>query len=149
MTDTRPDGGPAFPMPIASYNATGQPARDSVAYAAEVFPGGQGMSLRDWFAGQAMAGILAEHCGPEPSARICPGPLGEYACRYTDALLAELAKPQPTPPNPLLDAASALYDAGVWHCDRPVDEAGLWAALRDAMGREPGTSPKPEPVPPP
>jgi hypothetical protein len=33
-----------------------------------------------------------------------------------------------------------LYYAGRWSCDRPVDEAALWIALRDAMGLEPGTA---------
>jgi hypothetical protein len=38
----------------------------------------------------------------------------------------------------ILEAATALYFAGFWHCDRPVDEAALWEALRDACGIEPG-----------
>jgi len=42
------DGGPAFPM---SYD-------NSLAY---TYPSHQGMTLRDWFAGQALAGLLA--CG--------------------------------------------------------------------------------------
>ena len=45
-------------------------------------------------------------------------------------------------------AANALYDAGHWTCDRPVAEAALWEALRDALGRKPGTAPKPLPEPP-
>lgn len=40
-------------------------------------------------------------------------------------------------------AATALYEAGHWHCDRPVDEIALWTELRDALGREPGGAPKP------
>lgn len=35
------DGGPAFPLPVTEWN-----------------PGNAGMSLRDWFAGQALAGIM-------------------------------------------------------------------------------------------
>jgi hypothetical protein len=43
------DGGPAFPVPD-SHHANGQ-----VQY------GANGMTLRDWFAGQALQGLLA--CG--------------------------------------------------------------------------------------
>lgn len=41
------DGGPAFPEAIA------------VGPAGDVYPGMGGMSLRDWFAGQALAGYIA------------------------------------------------------------------------------------------
>ena len=41
------DGGPAFPEAIA------------VGPAGDVYPGFSGMSLRDWFAGQALAGIMS------------------------------------------------------------------------------------------
>lgn len=40
-------------------------------------------------------------------------------------------------------ATTALYEAGRWSCDRPVDEAKLWTRVRDALKRVPGTSPKP------
>jgi hypothetical protein len=43
----------------------------------------------------------------------------------------------------LHDAVQALYYAAVWHADRPVDEQGLWTAVRDAAGFKPGKSPKP------
>jgi|SRR6516165_2861701 hypothetical protein len=42
----------------------------------------------------------------------------------------------------LLEAIRELYYAGVWHCDRPVDEAKLWTAVRDAAGFEQGKSPR-------
>jgi len=41
MSDTINDGGPAFPLPS-------EPG----------FPAEMGMTLRDWFAGQALAGFL-------------------------------------------------------------------------------------------
>lgn len=44
--------------------------------------------------------------------------------------------------NKLRKAGNALYDAGYWRCDRGVDEDKLWKALRDALGRKKGTSPK-------
>lgn len=40
-------------------------------------------------------------------------------------------------------AGVAIYMAGHWTCDRPVDDAALWTALRDALGLPPGNSPKP------
>lgn len=81
MTDTKKieDGGPAFP-PTAFLNA-----KDQIAH------GYDGMSLRDWFAGQALAGMLAmpEHdngnfhnnCG-----EMFIGP-ARYAYRMADAML--------------------------------------------------------------
>lgn len=39
---TKIDGGPAFPLPVTEWN-----------------PGNAGMSLRDWFAGQALIGLLS------------------------------------------------------------------------------------------
>ena len=45
---TTKDGGPAFPVPD-TYHPNGQ-----IEY------GATGMSLRDWFAGQALAGLVSE-----------------------------------------------------------------------------------------
>jgi hypothetical protein len=36
-------------------------------------------------------------------------------------------------------AATALYLAGRWTCDQPVNEAELWENLRDALGLPRGT----------
>lgn len=49
----------------------------------------------------------------------------------------------PTPEEGLLLAVRNLYYAAVWHADRPVDEAALWIAVRDAAGFPTGESPKP------
>ena len=51
------DGGPAFPVPDLHPGA--------------VQVGSNGMSLRDWFAGQALAGLMAGYQS---------GPMGIYAC---------------------------------------------------------------------
>lgn len=62
------DGGPAFPCPRA-MNAPNE-----------------GMSLRDYFAGQALTGIIATFSGPEmllPSPRVTATDAYEYA----DAML--------------------------------------------------------------
>jgi hypothetical protein len=49
MTETKPHGGPAFPQ------YSGQPIPGGGVY----YEMSGGMSLRDWFAGQALAGFLA------------------------------------------------------------------------------------------
>ena len=46
-----------------------------------------GMTLRQWYAGEAMKGILAKH-----GENISPTHTSEYARVYADALLAELAR---------------------------------------------------------
>lgn len=44
------------------------------------------MHLRDWFAGQALAGLIA------PSSRTDPGAFARDAYRIADAMLTERAK---------------------------------------------------------
>ena len=51
MSDPK-DGGPAFPRPMS---------QDGDGSRAEAFVAQDGMSLRDWFAGQALAGFSANH----------------------------------------------------------------------------------------
>jgi hypothetical protein len=73
---TKPnDGGPAFPRPVGG---------DMDRY----WNGEQdGMSLRDWFAGQALAGLLAEKCKD-------PREAAEQAYDYADEML-EARRPPP------------------------------------------------------
>ena len=66
-----PDGGPAFPGGPGGDSMQGEDGRISHQY-----PGHPGMTLRDWFAGQALQGMIAseshpEGCGmmPEPRPR--------------------------------------------------------------------------------
>ena len=70
---TTNDGGPAFPRP---YSAT-----DEVP-----IPGQQGMSLRDWFAGQALASMA------HPEATELAKASAVYAWEVSDAMLAEKAE---------------------------------------------------------
>ena len=68
MSDKNNDGGPAFPdHPLEHPNYWHQ--------------GNPGMSLRDWFAGQALARILVDH--NEPPARIT----AKTAYKFADAML--------------------------------------------------------------
>lgn len=73
MTKHRDDGGPAFPI-----------QHDDRPGAYEAHPG---MSLRDWFAGQALAGVLADH-----TLRGTAKSFAEKAYELADAMLAERAK---------------------------------------------------------
>jgi hypothetical protein len=52
MSNQVNDGGPAFPVPMFTRDADGQPMSPTEY-------GLGGMTLRDWFAGQALAGMLA------------------------------------------------------------------------------------------
>jgi|LakMenEpi03Aug12_release.lakeMendotaPanAssembly.Ray.scaffolds.fasta_scaffold2683373_1 hypothetical protein len=71
------DGGPAFPIPPVG---TGDP-RDGMA------PGYDGMSLRDWFAGKALAGMIAKFDAPlsDDDALYY---IAKRAVRLADAMLA-------------------------------------------------------------
>ena len=44
--------------------------------------------------------------------------------------------------NKIEKALLDLYNAGYWTCDRNVDAEQLWTSARDALGIEPGNSPK-------
>jgi hypothetical protein len=68
------DGGPAFPVPD-SHHANGQ-----VQY------GSNGMTLRDWFGGQALAGALQNYTTSKFGFTEKEVALGAY--RYADAMLA-------------------------------------------------------------
>lgn len=71
------DGGPAFPAPMFTRQADGQPM------CPQEFGLG-GMTLRDWFAGQAMSAMVvdAESYGNEIT-------LAECAYIQADAMLSE------------------------------------------------------------
>ena len=75
--NTKDDGGPAFPRPM---------------YESEQYSdvGEEGMSLRDYFAGQALAGITASLAGPREGNRRKDYAVAAY--RYADAMIAERAR---------------------------------------------------------
>ena len=64
---TRQDGGPAFPVP--------PPTEFNRAYS--------GMSLRDWFAGQAITGVICENPG------IGNTDVAKFCYALADAMLAK------------------------------------------------------------
>ena len=83
MTTKIDDGGPAFPVSLGSLH--------------DQYFASHGMSLRDWFAGQALAGLMAATAHPESG-----GPSHSYgghdglartAYAFADAMLAAKARP--------------------------------------------------------
>jgi hypothetical protein len=77
--ETINDGGPAFPVPPPAAILNGY------YYYAEV-----GMSLRDYFAAQALAGVLQNYTTSKFGCT--EKEVAIYAYRYADAMLAERAK---------------------------------------------------------
>ena len=75
MSDKQNDGGPAFSCK-ANESRGGYPAN--------------GMSLRDWFAGQALAGLLASGVASE-RGQTCED-VAQIAYANADAMIAERAK---------------------------------------------------------
>ena len=71
MTDTPNEGGQAFPTHPILYGSADQHLA-------------QGMSLRDWFAGQAIAGA----CGPGPDGwSLSPHDYATWGYQIADAML--------------------------------------------------------------
>lgn len=75
MSEKIKDGGPAFPRPMS---------HDGDGPRADAFVAQDGMSLRDWFAGQALIGTLAF---PIPGAEKIPVNAARECFAYADAML--------------------------------------------------------------
>lgn len=80
MSEIR-DGGPAFARP--SVDPKGK------AFDWEI--GSEGMSLRDWFAGQALVGYLAMHAAQDASGPP-PTMASEWSYKFADAMIAAREK---------------------------------------------------------
>ena len=74
------DGGPAFPQSVSTADPGGQCSSMDWADAS-------GMSLRAYYAGQAMAGLLANS-----EVDLGIGDLADYSVKYSDALIERLKK---------------------------------------------------------
>lgn len=82
----KPDGGPAMP------SIRTEPRTDSYSRCYGDVTSYGGMTLRDWFAGQALVGLLAHDC--DDDSRSWKGIDGatSRAYEYADAMLAEREK---------------------------------------------------------
>ena len=73
---------------------TGGPAFPGKAFTKSGHPNGESMSLRDWFAGQALAGLLAgrsyDHALTDPGG--VKGAAASDAYKVADAMLAARTK---------------------------------------------------------
>ena len=90
----KPNGGPAFPSKIVT------PSDCPCGACEPTVTDGPGMSLRDYFAGQALAGLLGRSTMDVPHCEDCrpvgddPGEhYADIAYRYADAMLAQREKP--------------------------------------------------------
>jgi len=87
MSNPIKDGGPAFPVPMFTRQADGQPMS-----AGEFFEGGCGMTLRDHFAGIALQGIAAVTIQSAAGSRANPdetkAELANACYAIADAMLA-------------------------------------------------------------
>ena len=89
MSTPKNNGGPAFPH-MADLN--GWDPLSLTATTTQITSGG--MTLRDWFAGQALAGFVARvPYGAFPADFI----VASQAYQIADAMLAERAKPEGQP----------------------------------------------------
>ena len=76
MSKSIPTGGPAFPVECNIENG---------------FRDDTGMTLRDWFAGQALMGLMASERATD-DAQYQPDVAADRAYRMADAMLAEKFK---------------------------------------------------------
>jgi hypothetical protein len=76
---TQKDGGQAFPRAGAQTNA---------GWSRPV----AGMTLRDWFAGQALVGLVAGYHANSDMGGVSPSMWAEGAYQYADAMLAQREK---------------------------------------------------------
>ncbi len=83
---TEPNGGPAFPRPMTPGGSTMTPGVGGSSWSAQM--GHPGMTLRDWFAGQALAVFIQNTTLNPLNADLYAAKAYEIA----DAMLAERAK---------------------------------------------------------
>ena len=74
------DGGPAFPFPVPTFDSNGR----KIGHSTEE----PGMTLRDWFAGKALQGLLVGYADNRMTLKDACGAALEAA----DAMLAERSK---------------------------------------------------------
>ena len=90
------DGGPAFPVPADHFEQ-------------RIHPDWRGMTLRDWFAGQAMAAMVASHQKHNLDERTRGG--GESLWDYTMPAIEDLEYDPENGPEQIARVAYVVADA--------------------------------------
>ena len=90
---TKDNGGSAFPTRFITHNTFVSDAH-GVGTAVPVYSDAPGMSLRDWFAGQALAGLLASTAHPDSTGPDCASQSSWAAQAYSlaDAMIEARSK---------------------------------------------------------
>lgn len=84
---TKPSNPPAFPVKVTRNTST-----DPLATPREMQM--EGMTLRDWFAGQALAGLLANPVSFGPIMQGDPEAISSACGTFADAMLSERERGQ-------------------------------------------------------
>lgn len=85
------DGGPAYPFEGKIMNQPYDPGSTNVVPPFAYFPSSPGMTLRDWFAGQALRSLFRFNRYRELITD--PAQAANNAYAFADAMLAERSKP--------------------------------------------------------
>jgi hypothetical protein len=110
----RNDGGSAFPMSASAYSG-----------------GHSGMSLRDWLAGQALAGILALGNVAAVTAQH-EASITEAAYGYADAMLAERKRNPDVAPSDFLEVEPSDAERAAW-----PDQTHAYVESLEALIKQP------------
>lgn len=121
---TKPTGGQAFPTGLESHPS------GTVVQWPEL-----GMTLRQWYAGQALAAIIAKHDALKPTTENgpeydVPALAAKGAFMYADAMIAEGEKP-----DEIAVALAGLLDLVETIDAGEHDDAPEIIAARKALGR--------------
>jgi len=77
------NGGPAFPR-TGNFTPDGEPRFDSVSL--------DGMTLREWYAGQALAGLCANSALIDNVTSVSASAVARWSNEIADAMIAERKK---------------------------------------------------------
>ena len=89
MSEVKNDGGPAFPQERISHVEALSAGPSAPAHAVPHYVHDGGMSMRDWFAGHALAGMASNSRIPDAFQSDV---IAMMAFRIADAMIAERSK---------------------------------------------------------
>ena len=85
------DGGPAFPTPVYVLDCTGMSPEEAKRAAEVLHAQPRGMTLRQWYGGQAMKGLLANVKVTEAIDRVRKGRVLKGRSLSDSQILAQMA----------------------------------------------------------